>query len=239
MFNIFGSRNRHFIASLFCLFVFALFVGSLTTTAGTDTGAKKGCDPKTCTKSCPMMMKASSTSETQADESHAVQIDLKDFNQIEGYTCPMHPAVKSEKSGKCPECGMKLVKGDFYEVYACAMKECTHPCVHPKPGQCCGKDLQKTMMTKDEMYQSARLQDEFFCSMHPDVVSAEPGKCPQCGMKLKMRTVQQLQPESPQMMSYVCPMHPDQLSDKPGDCPKCGMKLRQKTSATEQGKSGM
>lgn len=26
------------------------------------------------------------------------------------YTCPMHPAVAMDKPGKCPKCGMKLVK---------------------------------------------------------------------------------------------------------------------------------
>jgi hypothetical protein len=26
------------------------------------------------------------------------------------YTCPMHPEVKSDKPGKCPRCGMTLVK---------------------------------------------------------------------------------------------------------------------------------
>ena len=26
------------------------------------------------------------------------------------YTCPMHPQIKSDKPGKCPICGMKLVK---------------------------------------------------------------------------------------------------------------------------------
>jgi hypothetical protein len=176
MSHIFRSKSRRSLASLFCLFVFVLLVGSLTAAAGTDTGAKKGCDPKACKKTCPMMMKASSGTETQAGESHAAMIDLKDFAKVEGYTCPMHPAVKSEKSGKCPECGMKLVKGDFYQTYTCDMKECTHPCVHPKPGQCCGKDLQMIMMTKDEIYQSANLQDEYFCSMHPDVLSTEPGK---------------------------------------------------------------
>jgi hypothetical protein len=25
------------------------------------------------------------------------------------YTCPMHPEVDSDKPGKCPKCGMKLV----------------------------------------------------------------------------------------------------------------------------------
>jgi hypothetical protein len=24
------------------------------------------------------------------------------------YVCPMHPEVKSDKPGKCPECGMNL-----------------------------------------------------------------------------------------------------------------------------------
>ena len=34
----------------------------------------------------------------------------------DAYTCPMHPEVKSEKSGTCPKCGMKLVeKGGAYE----------------------------------------------------------------------------------------------------------------------------
>ena len=28
------------------------------------------------------------------------------------YTCTMHPEVKSDKPGKCPKCGMELVKQD-------------------------------------------------------------------------------------------------------------------------------
>jgi hypothetical protein len=38
---------------------------------------------------------------------------VKDANQkivIEKYTCPMHPEVISDKPGKCPKCGMTLVK---------------------------------------------------------------------------------------------------------------------------------
>ncbi len=34
----------------------------------------------------------------------------KKADMKEIYTCPMHPDVKSDKPGKCPECGMKLKK---------------------------------------------------------------------------------------------------------------------------------
>jgi uncharacterized paraquat-inducible protein A len=30
----------------------------------------------------------------------------------ETYTCSMHPEVKSDKPGKCPKCGMELIKKD-------------------------------------------------------------------------------------------------------------------------------
>ncbi len=235
MSHMFGSRSRRSLASLFCLFAFVLFVGSLTAAAGSDTGAKKGCDPKACTKTCPMMMKASSQDATQEEKPDAaLAFNLKDFATVEGYTCPMHPEIKSEKSGKCPECGMKLVKGDFYKTYTCAMKECTHPCVHPKPGKCCGQDLHQTLITKDEIYLSARLADEYFCPMHSEVISDAAGKCPKCGMKLEMKTVQKPLPEPSQMMSYVCPMHSDQASDQPGKCSKCGMALKRMSNTAEE-----
>jgi hypothetical protein len=31
-------------------------------------------------------------------------------NSTQKYTCPMHPEVRSETPGKCPKCGMELVK---------------------------------------------------------------------------------------------------------------------------------
>lgn len=32
------------------------------------------------------------------------------------YTCPMHPEVTSDKPGKCPKCGMDLVKKETTNV---------------------------------------------------------------------------------------------------------------------------
>src|SRR5260221_14108701 len=63
------------------------------------------------------------------------------------YTCPMHPEVISDKPGKCPKCGMDLVKVKTKTIakkmlYTCPM----HPeVVSDKPGTCpkCGMTLVK------------------------------------------------------------------------------------------------
>jgi hypothetical protein len=38
------------------------------------------------------------------------------------YTCTMHPEVLSDKSGKCPKCGMALVKKSPAKKKPAAMK---------------------------------------------------------------------------------------------------------------------
>ncbi|HEV3249451.1 MAG TPA: heavy metal-binding domain-containing protein [Puia sp.] len=56
------------------------------------------------------------------------------------YTCPMHPEVITDKAGKCPKCGMDLVKKKADKIYTCVM----HPDVlSDKPGKCpkCGMDM--------------------------------------------------------------------------------------------------
>jgi hypothetical protein len=225
MFINMKKTNRVFLFSLFCVLSFVLILGAANTWAGGKSGCAKACTHKMDKHNCPMM-KTSTESEGQKTQAGQA-LCLQDFSKVEQYTCPMHPQVRTEKSGKCPECGMKLVKGDFYQVYTCAKKECPRPCFSAKPGKCCGKDLQRRVMSKGEYYDLAQLQDEYFCPMHSEVVSDKAGKCPKCGMKLEMRTVQKPQEEPQEMLSYACPMHPDEMSNKPGDCSKCGMKLKE------------
>jgi Cu(I)/Ag(I) efflux system membrane fusion protein len=52
----------------------------------------------------------------------------------------MHPEIIQDKPGKCPICGMELVKKEQQVIYTCPM----HPEVtSDKPGKCpvCGMDL--------------------------------------------------------------------------------------------------
>jgi hypothetical protein len=78
----------------------------------------------------------------------------KDTATVDKYTCPMHPEVLSDKSGKCPTCKMHLVKMEVHktmemksEVYTCPM----HPDVKSdKPGKCptCKMNLVKEKKDK-------------------------------------------------------------------------------------------
>ena len=63
-------------------------------------------------------------------------------NKVVKYTCSMHPEVVQNEPGKCPQCGMDLVKMEPKQMYTCSM----HPEVmSDKPGKCpqCGMDLIK------------------------------------------------------------------------------------------------
>jgi len=232
-------RGKIFLTGLIYGLFLVLFFASPDVSACGGTEHQKTCEHKSGGRACAQHSKDSSSVETGEEASSPSQIlTLDAFVRVEQYTCPMHPEVREKKSGRCPRCGMKLVKENFYEVYTCPQKGC--PRVSAKAGKCCsGKKLQKTLMNREEYYDFAQLQDEYFCSMHPQVVSNKPGKCPECGMKLKMRTVLKAEEESSGKLSYVCPMHPEETSDKPGNCSRCGMRLKEKKTSLKQKSSTM
>jgi hypothetical protein len=64
------------------------------------------------------------------------------------YTCPMHAEVVQDKPGKCPKCGMNLVKKEIAkETYVCPMHSDVK---QDKPGKCpkCGMNLVKQEKAK-------------------------------------------------------------------------------------------
>lgn len=89
----------------------------------------------------------------QEEESHSKhaekapareKISIKESFYGTIYTCPMHPDVKMDKSGKCPECGMKLEKKEILMTYACPEEKCDYQ--KAKAGECPEhkKELEKT-----------------------------------------------------------------------------------------------
>ncbi|MBI4929221.1 MAG: hypothetical protein HY841_00545 [Bacteroidetes bacterium] len=66
------------------------------------------------------------------------------------YTCPMHPEIKSDKPGKCPQCKMDLVKQknnnakEITTAFQCPMK-CEGEKTYDKKGNCpkCGMYLKE------------------------------------------------------------------------------------------------
>ncbi|MGB8658382.1 MAG: heavy metal-binding domain-containing protein [Candidatus Zixiibacteriota bacterium] len=190
------KRSRSLLAGLvLCLSLVLVLSAQAFSGCCGGKGSGGACKYMAGGKTCGMSSEGtSSTDEQKLTPDSAQVLGLDAFAKVKLYTCPMHPEVRQKKSGNCPKCGMKLEQEDFYEVYVCPKKEC--PKISAKAGKCCGKSVQKKVMSKEEYYNLAQVQDEYFCPMHPEVISAQAGTCPKCGMDLEKRTVRKAEEES-------------------------------------------
>ena len=131
------------------------------------------------------------------------------------YTCPMDPQIRQDSPGKCPICGMNLVKKEISEsgktstankiIYTCPMDPQIR---QDTPGKCpiCGMNLVKKEVAVTETKKRSPVppkktetngETKYQCPMHPTIVQDHPGDCPICGMKLvKMKSSSSLNQET-------------------------------------------
>lgn len=104
----------------------------------------------------------------------------------EVWTCPMHPEVRQDGPGQCPECGMNLAPAD--EAAAPVSHSHGEHAHHDHPGDDhahhhahqhdtgTGEPTVATPAVKGAVYT---------CPMHPEIREDHPGSCPKCGMALE------------------------------------------------------
>src|SRR5688572_29530204 len=111
------------------------------------------------------------TDTASADEYHDHDMNMENADTSnpvtkQVYTCPMHPEVQSEKPGKCPKCGMTLIR----------------------------KTVPVNQPNKQANTHPTQTKIVYTCVMHPEVQQDKPGNCPKCGMTLTKKTVQVSKP---------------------------------------------
>lgn len=160
------------------------------------------------------------TSEQVDEEVHAhehvMTTPSENSSEEDQYYCPMlcEGDKRYSEQGKCPVCGMNLVKVSTGEMVG---KIKTHEhALAPMP-------LIKRTKAREGTSPSGRGNDaDYYCPMlcEGDKRYAKPGDCPACGMHLVKE-----QKLGASNLEYTCPMHPEVIRDEPGSCPICGMDL--------------
>ncbi|MFQ6372339.1 efflux RND transporter periplasmic adaptor subunit [Shewanella sp. YIC-542] len=119
------------------------------------------------------------------------------------YYCPMHPQERSDKPGRCPICGMFLVKDEA--------------AIPPQSPVSETAGATSTLQPKNQDAPSAAPHQHDHALHQP--AAANPLKV----QKIVSRADNDTGPGG--TIKYVCPMHPQIVSDTPGNCPICGMNL--------------
>ena len=110
-------------------------------------------------------------------EGHDMPSKTKEASQSQViYTCVMHLEIKMDKPGKCPKCGMSLIK----KTIKAEKSDQDKPQKFDKSKAANNKPVGNQTSTVKENAS----QQMYTCPMHPEVESDKPGNCPKCGMKM-------------------------------------------------------
>jgi ssDNA-binding Zn-finger/Zn-ribbon topoisomerase 1 len=93
------------------------------------------------------------------------------------YICTMDDEVKSSKPGQCPKCGMKLVA-------ASSVKNENSAIGKSQNAKIAGSASQTDAQKKDANQSADSSDEEYTCTMHPEIRTKTKGKCPKCAMAL-------------------------------------------------------
>lgn len=103
----------------------------------------------------------------------------------EVWTCPMHPEVRQDGPGQCPECGMNLAPADEAAAHGTqSHSEHTH---HEHAHQAHEHAQHAHHHAAAEQPDAAPVVKGavYTCPMHPEIREDHPGSCPKCGMALE------------------------------------------------------
>lgn len=110
------------------------------------------------------------------------------------FVCPMHPEVRQDTPGDCPQCGMHLVP----EGEAKASTGHDHPscCSHTPAGS-----------SGDGEYDhvpAGYAGPVYTCPMHPEVRQTHAGACPICGMGLELESAHMAdEGQNPELVDFT------------------------------------
>ena len=97
--------------------------------------------------------------------------------EMNRYTCPMHPEIRSNKPGKCTKCADDTKPDTTYSCPNHSNGTTNHQ------GTCnlCGMALNLSPKEKMKWAEMKR----YTCPIHPEIRSDKPGKCTRCNTELE------------------------------------------------------